>query len=444
MIDERSSSTPGHPPGASAAPAGGHQPARPNQSGSGNLHIYDRLGVVVKYWKAVAVVFVIAASVVLYRAYSQIPEFDAKAQLYIDEEVSAEANVNSPLFAYTDPEVYLQTQLRILRSRDLAKRAVERLHLETVPEFNGQGPTPTKLTGTIAAIKRKIVAPFGGPAAAPAPTARQSNDPEQYVDAFLSHVSPELQRGTRLLDLHYRSTDPEFARKAVNILAEEYVGQNLENKTKKIRNEYDFISQQIEEQTKTLRERQNNLNVYREEKDALSLNDKQNIVVQNLTTFSDTYNKAKTDRITAEAAFNAVNRPDAHPENNPVVVNTPGVQAALTRLNVLLDQKSKLSQRYGANNPVLKDNEAQVIAAQKAFDNEVQKTVQGMKTELEAARAKEAELLRQLDSAQASAQDLNRKGVNYDELARQAKTEEELYVSAAAAAEDAGRRGEQP
>lgn len=135
MTDERRPSSPA--PGAGPARAPQTPGTAVAANAGANQHVYDRLAVVAKYWKAAALVFLLAASVVLFRAYSEIPQYDAKAQLYIDEELASETNMNNPLFAYVDPEVYLATQLRILNSRDLALRAVRRLHLENVPEYNG-------------------------------------------------------------------------------------------------------------------------------------------------------------------------------------------------------------------------------------------------------------------------------------------------------------------
>ena len=39
----------------------------------------------------------------------------------------------------------MQTQLRIMRGRDLAQRVATKLDLDKVAEFNGQGPKPTQL-----------------------------------------------------------------------------------------------------------------------------------------------------------------------------------------------------------------------------------------------------------------------------------------------------------
>src|SRR5688572_242291 len=130
--------------------------------GPQSLHLFDRFAVVVKYYKAVAVVAVLVIAGMLYHTYTVVPMYRAQARLHIEEEHTAQSDFKEPYLAYQDPEPYYQTQYRILQGRDLARRAVRRLKLETVPEFNGTGPRQTQLTRTVEWMKAKLKAPFTG------------------------------------------------------------------------------------------------------------------------------------------------------------------------------------------------------------------------------------------------------------------------------------------
>ena len=59
-----------------------------------------------------------------------------------------------------DPEIYMQTQLRIMRGRDLAQRVAAKLDMQRVAEFNGQGPKPTQLAVGIALVKYYAMWPY--------------------------------------------------------------------------------------------------------------------------------------------------------------------------------------------------------------------------------------------------------------------------------------------
>src|SRR5918992_1911820 len=145
-------STPGGPAAAAAKGTGAYGPSR-------NVHLFDRFAVVLKYYKAVIAVFVLVVAGMMYQTYTTIPMFRAQARIHIEEEQAAQVDFKESYLSYTDPEPYYQTQYRILQGRDLARRAVRRLKLETVSEFNGSGPKPTNLSRVIDTVKGKLLAP---------------------------------------------------------------------------------------------------------------------------------------------------------------------------------------------------------------------------------------------------------------------------------------------
>src|SRR5687768_3602577 len=63
----------------SARGGGGYGPNR-------NTHLFDRLAVVIKYYKAVAAVFVLVVSGWMYQTYTTIPMYRAQGRIQIDEE----------------------------------------------------------------------------------------------------------------------------------------------------------------------------------------------------------------------------------------------------------------------------------------------------------------------------------------------------------------------
>jgi uncharacterized protein involved in exopolysaccharide biosynthesis len=102
-------------------------------AGTGAPHFLDRIAVVLKYWKAVVVVFVLVVAGMMQSAYTTVPMYQAEARLQIEEEQTAQTGMSESVLAMQDPEAFYQTQLRILQGRELASRATRRLKLETVP-----------------------------------------------------------------------------------------------------------------------------------------------------------------------------------------------------------------------------------------------------------------------------------------------------------------------
>jgi succinoglycan biosynthesis transport protein ExoP len=269
-----------------------------------NTHLFDRFAVVVKYYKAVAAVFVLVVAGWMYQTYTTIPMYRAQARLQIDEEHTTQtADFKEPYLTYSDPEPYYQTQYRVLQGRDLARRAVRRLKLENVPEFNGTGPTPTRLTRIIDMIKARAVAPFSG-GAQPAATAAPAGDTDDsgLVGGFQGRVQVTPVRSSRLVDVAFTSADPDFAARAVNVLAEEYVQQNLEFRLENTQKSLEWLTQEVAKQQDIVQASERLLAEYREHQNALSLEDRQNIVGARLNQVNDAVTRAKTQRCTGKSS----------------------------------------------------------------------------------------------------------------------------------------------
>ena len=158
----------------SPAPVPVHQPAARKTAGlfspDPNVHLFDRLAIIIKHWKAAAAIATLVVAGMMYQTFTTVPLYRAQARVQIDEEqTAAQTDFKESSLVYSDPEPYYQTQYKILQGRDLALRAVKRLKLDTVPEFNGRGATPPFLTQLIGDIKSKIAAPFRGDSSAPRP-----------------------------------------------------------------------------------------------------------------------------------------------------------------------------------------------------------------------------------------------------------------------------------
>src|SRR3954471_22085858 len=170
-----------------------HQPAARKTAGlfspDPNVHLFDRLAIIIKHWKAAVAIAILVVAGVMYQTFTTVPLFRAQARIQIDEEqTTAQTDFKEPSLVYSDPEPYYQTQYKILQGRDLALHAVQHLKLETVPEFNGRGPTPPFLTQLIGEVKSKIAAPFRGDSATPRPRAAAPINLNQQADAFLGRV----------------------------------------------------------------------------------------------------------------------------------------------------------------------------------------------------------------------------------------------------------------
>ena len=105
-------------------------------------HLLDRLSVVYKYRYVAVSVFLLIVLGTMLRTYTTTPLYRAQARLMIEMEDEQRGGARrrhqqrrAPYY-WQDPQVYYETQYRILTGRELALRVVRRLDLGRVPEFN--------------------------------------------------------------------------------------------------------------------------------------------------------------------------------------------------------------------------------------------------------------------------------------------------------------------
>jgi capsular exopolysaccharide synthesis family protein len=422
------------------APTGGTPPPLPPLPTQGrktgglfsadpNVHLFDRLAIIVKHWKPAIGVAVLVITGMMYQTYTTVPLYRAQARIQIDEEhTAAQTDFKEPSLVYTDPEPYYQTQYKILQGRDLALRAVKRLQLQTVPEFNGRGAKPPALAQAIADIKANVVALVRSEPAAPSRRVGTPPNENQQADAFLGRVQVAPVRGSRLVDVYFVSADPQFAARAVNVLAEEYVNQNLEFRLQNTDKTLEWLTEEVAKQQNVVQTSERMLAEYRENKNALSLEDRQNIIVSRLNQVNDAASRARMTRIQKEALYNQVVAANDR-ESLSTIASNPFVQQLKTRVSELLREKLRLEDRYGEKHPDVQRVNAQIADAQRQLDVEVDKNVAAIKADYQASLAEEKQLARDLEGQKAQATDLNRKSIDYSVLQREAESNRQVYES---------------
>jgi len=400
------------------------------------VHLLDRFAILYRYRRIAVTVFVLTSAVMMIQGYTNVQLFQARGQLLIEDERStAVPGIQSTENTYyEDPEPYYNTQFRILKGRDLTRRVVKRLHLENVPEFNGTAKPPSTPFTFVREIETRVLAlvrPTAAQQPAEPPKVDETQDESALVSAFIGRVTVEPIKQSRLVDVTFTSTDPQFAALAVNTLIEEYAEQNLAIKLESSQNMLDWLAKELDKQLKKVQDSEQALATYREKQNAMSLDDKQNIVTQRLTALNDAMIKARTEKISKESLFNQVKSISggASPDAIPAIAGSQQVQTLKNKMNELVREKSRLEERYGPKNPQVQANAAQIQDTQRQIDFETTKAVQTIKNDYETAVLQERTLSANLEAAKADAQDLSRKSVGYNVMEREAKSNRQVYES---------------
>jgi polysaccharide biosynthesis transport protein len=422
---------------ASTEPVG-YAPAPGSTSGQ-SVHLLDRLTALFRHRRLAGAAFATVVGLMMLQTYSKVPLYRTSARVLIQDERSTTVgnlNANDPAF-WADPEQYYNTQYSILRSRGLAKRVVRRLKLQEHPLFNGSAPRsrgPLTLIReareTLGTSVRGLFSRRQAPAEAPAPD--ESAIESGLISQFLGGVEIVPERQTRLVEIHYVSSDAAFATVAATTLAEEYAQQNLDLRLETINKNLVWLGDEVAKQEKKVTEAEAEMAKYREKQNALSLEDRQNIVVARLNTLNDTATQARTLRLQKEAIYNQVKSVDPNTDTAdtfPVIATNQGVIEAKTRLADLNAEKARLSGRYLPGHPDLMKVEGQIESARAALIAQRTRVIESARNEYQAAMQDERNFSGQLEAQKGAAMDLDRKSGGYLVLQRQAETNRLVYQS---------------
>ena len=413
-----------------------------HSSGSNNVHLLDRLAALFRHRKIAGAAFAIVVGVMMLQTYSKIPLYRASARVMIqDERATASVgtlNANDPVF-WQDPEQFYNTQYSIMSSRGLAKRVVHKLNLQQHALFNGTAPQSRgplsvvrEARQTLGSTVRSLFKSADTTAAAEAPAPDESAIESGLIGQLLAGVEIVPQRQTRLVEIVYTSPDPTFAALAATTLADEYAQQNLDLRLETINKNLAFLGEEVAKQETKVAESEEAMAGYRERQNALSLEDRQNIVVARLNTLNDTATKARTTRLQKEATYKQVKSIDPKSDAAdayPVIATNPGVMEAKTRLNDLMAEKARLASRYLPGHPDLIKVEGQIDSARAALVAQRSRVIESARNDYEAAIHEERSFSGQLESQKGAAMDLDRKSGAYLVLQRQAETNRQVYQS---------------
>jgi capsular exopolysaccharide synthesis family protein len=340
---------------------------------------------------------------------------------------------------------YYETQYSILRSRGLARRVIESQDLWSHPHFNK--PPSFSLRAFLMSPVYKAADWFAPPAPPRALDASETQIQTGVIDQFLGDMTVEPVRYSRLVDVQFQSEDPALTARVANAIADAYIKQTLELRSTTTKEASDFLSRQLAEQRKKLESSEQALQAYRERNDLVSLEERQNIVVQRLEDLNSAVTKSNANRIQKEAAYNQVKVALENPaaiDSIPTILSNAFVQQQKTELAQLQRQRAQLSEKLGPNHPDMVKIELAIQNAETRIQAEISQIVQAMRSEYEAALAEEKTLAAALNQQKQEAQNLNRTSIQYSVLQRDSTANRQMFEALLQRTQETGVAEELP
>ncbi|MES2470100.1 MAG: polysaccharide biosynthesis tyrosine autokinase [Verrucomicrobiota bacterium] len=240
-----------------------------------------------------------------------------------------------------------------------------------------------------------------------------------------------LRRGTRLIDIVAEDTDPEKAR----LLAGEVVKQFLklldQDRTHVSKEANTFLVNQAKELKDKLEASEQELAKYRLDKNAVSVNDKQNIVVERLGALNTQVTAANTQRAVLESDLAALKEiPPTDLERMvqlPSVAALPQVGQFLAAVNAKEGEFAAIKERYLELHPKYRATQSELNELRAKLETAVAGAGDTLRQQYSTFTATEQRLKDMLAEQEAKALELDQVSIPYDALLRVAESDRKMY-----------------
>ncbi|MGB9199582.1 MAG: polysaccharide biosynthesis tyrosine autokinase [Terriglobales bacterium] len=366
-------------------------------------------------WLVTGVVVGIFVAVAI-ASLRQTPVYEAVGQIVVNK---ADSNLitfkdSMPVVDYYD-QSDLDTEVRILQSDLLALQVVRQLNLDKRPEFGGH--PEQKLPNLVAD-----------------PMQSDSNRTSALLGAFRGNLRVALIPNTRIIEIHYNSTDPQLAANAVNTLAATYVEQNFKTKFESTMQASDWLSKQLVDLQMKVETSQEKLVRYQKEHEILGIDEKQNITTEKLDELNKEMTAAESDRMQKEAVYRQTQSSDPEVVAAAIIADAVGGGNGSSLLDKLREQQAnlriqvaELSTQLGPAYPKVAQLNNQLKEIDRQVQGEVNKAVDHLRGEYQAALQRETMLRGAFDRQKQEANKLNESAIEYSLLKRDVESNRTLY-----------------
>ncbi len=368
-------------------------------------HLYDYLLILRKHQWLIVSFLLAVVTIVTIATFRMQAVYVATARIEIDRE-------NGSILPFQgmetydfmmDLENYIETQSKILTSETLALRTIRSSGLGARPEYSSpNGPSEALAIGSLENQKRP---------------------PE--LGAFLGSLGIKRVPNSRLLDVSFEATDPQFAARIVNEHIKNFQEQNIRSRYDETTRATAWLRNELDELKITVQESEDKRIAYERKNQIWTLDDKSNITTQRLADLNKELTEAQAERMRKEALFQfakAGDIADVPQLRDNIVLQT----LTQKRQTATSDYNDALSQ-YGPNFPKVQRLQAQLKDMDQLIQKENVNTLNRIETDYREAKQRENLLTEALDEQKVAANAMAEKMVEYNILKREAEASKALY-----------------
>jgi len=386
-------------------------PAAPTPPPGDGIGVGEALRALLKYrWLALAVALTVPVLTLfwslrqpnMYAATCTV-EYDPNPPQPLGRDVE---DVASPVLNFWASQEFYETQNRIIASQTVAEKAVRTLGLHQDADF--------------LRIPKDDRRGFRGVTV------------EEAAKQLRARITVEQLRDTRLVQIRVEDPSADQAAVLANAVADAYIEKTMQDRLGSTTSALEWLSSQLDGLQHQLESSELALHAFKTENNVLSvsLEDRQNIVANEIQRFSESLTATQTRRIELAARLRQLqeaNRDDPMDVHATMVSADTTIAALRERYRQLASEREALATRYGSAHPQIEAVDTQIEALRAQTRREIDGLIQSAEADLREVQRVETGLRGVLGEANTAGLELNLREIEYERLNRARENHAKLY-----------------
>ncbi|AEH89316.1 GumC family protein [Mesorhizobium opportunistum] len=313
------------------------------------------------------------------------------------------------------------TQVQIISSNEILKQVAQKLGLEKLPEFNDAlDMSPLSRLLVLVGLKSDPM---------------EIPTEERVLKKMHEKLNVYGVEKTRIIAIEFSSEDPKLAAAIPDDIAAAYIAGQGAAKLESNNAAADFLAPEIADLQRQVKDAEAKVAAYRAQSDLLMGGNNSVLATQQLSELSSELSKVRANRAAAEATADGVRKAlqnggslDAVPE----VLSSNLIQRLRERQVELRTNIADLSTTLLDNHPRIRALKSQLSDLDAQIRSEAQKVMKGLLMQAETAKARESQLVADVNTLKAASAQAGEQQVDLDALQRDAAAKRqqlELYLT---------------
>lgn len=255
----------------------------------------------------------------------------------------------------------------------------------------------------------------------------------KMAEELAKHISAQVRRSTRLIDIKVEDRSPIIAQKITELLVKEFIRNDLRRHMEASEAVYNFFLQQADRLKGKLAKSEEALQAYKEQHQAVVLGEKENIALEKLGELNRMVTEAKGLRLKLESDYARIKKLGNGPPTLLLAIPSIASSPAIVDLQKTITQKeaevATLTQMYKSGHPIHTAALKQLEELRAGLDRLISKAAEEVTNAYDSATATEKKMEDAVEEQERIALQQGKTSILYNVLRQEAESDRALYES---------------